>query len=116
MSGGRLGRLRKGAEFDSAFSKGSVMNGPLLVVRVVPNELARSRWGFAVGKKLVPKASRRNLVRRRMREAVRSLDITAGLDVVVVAKAGALDAGLPALKLAIGTQIGRFIDSQGRLE
>ena len=56
MASRPLGRLRKGREFDTAYSKGTVTNGPLFVVRVFPNGLGHNRWGFAVGKKLAPSA------------------------------------------------------------
>ncbi|MGE0601036.1 MAG: ribonuclease P protein component [Dehalococcoidia bacterium] len=108
MPRGRLGRLRKGAEFDSVFSKGSVVNGPLLVVRVSPNGGTLSRWGFAVGKKLVPKATGRNLLRRRLREAARAIVLSRGLDVVVVARFGAREASVLELEGALRKQLSKL--------
>ena len=87
-----LGRLRKGREFDRVYSEGTVFNGPLFVVRVVPNGLEESRWGFAVGKKLAPKAVVRNRTRRRLREGVRSTGAPGGLDSVVTARGRLLEA------------------------
>ncbi len=101
MAGRRLGRLKKGSEFDSTYAKGSVFNGPLFVVRSVPNGLNRNRWGFAVGKKLVPKATGRNRVRRRLRAAAACADLPTGYDVVVTAKARVLHATFGDLERAM---------------
>lgn len=98
MAGRKLGRLRKGSEFDSTYAKGSVFNGPLFVVRSVPNGLKSNRWGFAVGKKLVPKATGRNRVRRRLRAAAASVEFPGGFDIIVTAKAKALMATFPELE------------------
>lgn len=94
----RARRLRKGVEFDTAYQKGTVERGPLLLVRVRPNGLGRDRWGFAVGKRLVKLAHDRNRVRRRLREAaLRVPQGSTGRDIVVVAREGALTASLDAL-------------------
>ena len=82
----RRGRLRKGREFNEAYEQGTVSSGPFFVIRVRRNGLACTRAGYAVGKKLVPLATSRNQVRRRLREALRALELPAGLDVIVSAK------------------------------
>ena len=64
-----LGRLRKGPEFDDAYREGTVLNGPLFVLRKRANALNHDRWGFAVGKKLAPHAVVRNRTRRQLRAA-----------------------------------------------
>lgn len=87
-----LGRLRKGREFDRVYSEGTVINGPLFVVRAAPNELGVCRWGFAVGKKLAPSAVVRNRTRRRLREAARLSPMPAGFDIVLTARGKLLDA------------------------
>lgn len=92
-----LGRLRKGREFDHVYEKGTVSSGPFFVIRALPNELDGARAGFAVGKKLVPLATRRNLVRRRLRGALRAAGVPGGLDVIVSAKSA-----------AVGAEYGRF--------
>ncbi|WP_322796675.1 ribonuclease P protein component [Tepidiforma sp.] len=94
----RARRLRKGVEFDTAYQKGTVERGPLLVVRVVPNGLGRDRWGFAVGKRLVKLAHDRNRARRRLREAaLRVQPGGTGRDIVVVAREAALTASIEEL-------------------
>lgn len=93
----RTRRLRKGTEFDTAYSKGTVVGSPLLAVRYVPNGLDVTRWGFAVGKRLAKRAVVRNRTKRRIREIARGLDVANGFDVIVVARAPALVAGHAAL-------------------
>lgn len=97
----RAQRLRKGTEFDTAFSKGTAVGGPLLVVRVCPNGLGVTRWGFAVGKKLAPHAVVRNRTKRVIREAARGLAVQQGYDIIVVARQPALAASLQDLRTAI---------------
>ncbi len=94
----RSRRLRKGPEFDTAYQKGTVVRGPLLVVRVSSNGLGRDRWGVAVGRRLVPLAHDRNRVRRRLREAARAAAREErGRDIIVVAREGAVTASVAEL-------------------
>lgn len=97
----RAHRLRKGSEFDTVYRKGTVVGGPLLVIRHLPNELGHARWGFAVGKRLAKQAVVRNRVRRRLREAARALEGVGGADIVVTARPGALEASYTDLMRAL---------------
>lgn len=92
MAGDALGRLRKGREFDRVYAEGTVVGGPLFVVRALANDGEAARWGFAVGKKLAPGAVVRNRVRRRLREAARLVGTFGSFDVVVTARPGVLGA------------------------
>lgn len=92
MAGNRLGRLRKGREFDSVYAEGIVIGGPLFVVRAKRSRGSGTRWGFAVGKKLAPKAVVRNRVRRRLRSAVRTVGAPLDVDVVLTARPRLLEA------------------------
>lgn len=98
---GRLGRLRKGDTFDTVYREGAVVGGPLLVLRVRPNGLEETRWGFAVGKRLEKRAVGRNRLRRRLREAARLAGAQPGLDIVVTARAGSLEASFATLLQAL---------------
>ena len=98
----RTRRLKKGDEFDTAYKEGIVVGGPFLVVRAVRNGLEVTRWGFAVGKRIAPHAVERNRTKRRMREIARVLPVQGGWDVIVVAKAPALEASREDLVAAIG--------------
>ena len=88
----RVNRLRKGSEFDTAYSKGTVIGGPLLVVRWLPNEAGVPRWGFAVGKRLSKQAVKRNRTKRRLKSVADSLVMRQSIDIVVTARNGAIEA------------------------
>ena len=88
----RAARLRKGDEFDTVSSKGTVVNGPLLALRYIPNDVGRVRWGFAVGKRTAKLATDRNRTKRRLREAAERVLLIRSLDIVVTARHGASQA------------------------
>ena len=98
------GRLRKGAQFDTAFEQGTAFSGPLFVVRVRANGAGVLRVGYAVRKRLLPHATGRNRVRRRLRAATRAAGLPAGFDVVIVARGGAITASFE--QLVSGVQAG----------
>lgn len=97
----RTQRLRKGDEFDTAYREGTVVGGPLLVLRHLDRDTGTVRWGFAVGKRLARHAVDRNRAKRRLREAARQVSVPPGHDIILTARAGALTADFPTLKAAI---------------
>lgn len=94
-------RLRKGAEFDTVYRKGTVIGGPFLVLRVLPNDLGYTRWGFAVGKKIAKRATQRNFNRRRLKAAADQANATVPADIIVTARKEALDATYDELRHAL---------------
>lgn len=88
----RAHRLPKGSAFDRAYREGTVVGGPLLVLRHLQTDGEATRWGFAVGKRISKRAVVRNRIRRRLREAARTLAVPEGYDIVVTARARTLDA------------------------
>lgn len=103
----RARRLRKGSEFDTVYQKGTVTGGPLFVLRHRENGGDVTRWGFAVGKRLSKKATVRNRLKRRMREAARLLEVKPGVDIVVTARQGALEAGFADIQAALAHALRR---------
>ena len=99
--------LPKGEAFDRAYRQGTVAHGPLLVVRWIPNEEGRTRWGFAVGKRLSKKAVERNRLRRQLKAAAGVFPVREGYDVVVTARQPALGATFSALDAALKRQLTR---------
>jgi ribonuclease P protein component len=92
-------RLTASKRFSQLYHEGSSMANNLLVVRVLPNGLEHSRFGFVVSKR-IGNAVIRNRVRRRLREAVRLTPVKAGWDAVFIARRGAEKAKYQQLKQA----------------
>lgn len=99
-------RLRRRRDFASAYRRGKAQSSALLVIRINPNDLEVTRWGFVAGK-VVGGAVVRNRVKRRLREAARSLDVTGGLDIVVGARKPAAEANYARLRDAMVTLLKR---------
>jgi ribonuclease P protein component len=83
----RIYRLRQRSRFDQIRREGKCWAAPLVVLCVLPNDLAWSRFGFSASRR-VGKAVVRNRVRRRMREVVRlrQTGIAPGWDLVFIAR------------------------------
>lgn len=79
------------------FQAGRHNGGRLLAVRSVRNDLAWSRFAYSIPRR-VGGAVVRNRLRRRLREALRSLPLHEGFDVVVVARPEAAAASFHALR------------------
>ncbi len=93
-------RLRRRKEFDAVFRQGRTWANELVVLRILPNQLDHNRYGFVTSKRL-GKAVLRNLVRRRLREGLRSLPLRPGWDVVISAKTKAARASFQELTGAV---------------
>lgn len=83
----RSSRLRRNEDFQRVRREGRSFAAPWLVLMVARNELATTRYGFAVGKR-IGKAVVRNRVKRRLREVLRLRrdTVAAGWDVVLIAR------------------------------
>jgi ribonuclease P protein component len=95
----RQARLRRSADFDRTLRSGRRAASDYLALFVSDNELGRPRVGLAVSRKL-GNAVVRNRIKRRLREVVRPLVTRAkgGRDVVIVARARAVDAEIARLR------------------
>lgn len=78
-------RIRSRKEFNDIYTHGKNFSNSLVVFKCLPNERAYSRAAFSVGKKL-GKATRRNRVKRLMREALRSLEVKPGWDLLFISR------------------------------
>ena len=74
--------------FSQIHQQGRSVANNLLVVRILPNGLDHSRFGFMVSKRL-GNAVARNKVKRRLREVVRQAQVKPGWDAVFIARRGA---------------------------
>ncbi len=64
-------RLQKKKDIDRVFRKGKSFREDSLVLKTTKNDLGFSRFGFVVSQKVAKKASVRNKIKRRLREAVK---------------------------------------------
>ena len=84
-------RLRKSGDFAALRAERKSWSDGLLVLRTRRNETDVSRFGFSVSKR-IGKAHVRNRTKRRLREAVRSLPVVEGNDILLIARQGAAEA------------------------
>lgn len=85
-----INRLKKEKDFERVFKKGKGFQESFLILRIAKNNLKDSRFGFIVAKSFSKKAVERNLIKRRLREAVRKRlkDISRSVDGVFIARPG----------------------------
>lgn len=98
----RPSRLRQNQDFQRVRREGRSWTTAWVVLVAAPNDLDRSRFGFAVGKR-IGKAVARNRVKRRLREAVRLRRVLAppGWDLLFIAREPALEASFDQLDRAV---------------
>lgn len=87
----RAERLRQRRDFAAVYRRGRLYRGDLLVLRTLRTDAQVSRFGFTAGVAL-GNAVARNRLKRRLREAVRSLAVAPGWDVVINGRRGAAEA------------------------
>ncbi len=85
--------LKKNRDFQKVYKKGKSYANRLLVMYVLENDLQKNRFGISVSKK-VGNSVVRHHVTRLLRESYRLQEemFNSGLDIVVIARAGAKEA------------------------
>lgn len=84
-------RLRRSAEVRAVLSHGLATHGAHAVLRCRRREDdGPSRWTVSAGRRVGP-AVRRNRAKRRLRAVLRELPLVEGADLVVIARASAVD-------------------------
>lgn len=84
-------RLTGSTRFSQIHREGRASANRLLVLKSLPNDIDRSRFGILVGKRS-GNAIVRNRVKRRLREVLRREPVVAGWDIVIIARRPAADA------------------------
>ena len=93
-------RLKHREEFARVMRQGRAQSNHLLLLRAAPNQLKTSRFGYAVSKQ-VGTAVVRNLVRRRIREVVRHMQVKSGWDMVIIPRKASAAVSFQALKASL---------------
>ena len=108
-------RLRRKADFDAVFREGVSAASGVLALRTRARDAAAAgepcRFGFAISAKLGG-AVKRNRVRRRLRESTRQLNAAGecqGLDAVVIARQGAVEADFAQLDATLRRLVRRSL-------
>lgn len=96
-------RLAKEQDFKLLARKGRPASLDLFSAKVLPNNLAHSRFGIVISAKVSKKAVVRNLIKRRLAEVIRlNLNqIKPGYDVMILVKAVAVGKDYPQLEQAL---------------
>jgi ribonuclease P protein component len=86
----KIYRLRKKKDFENVYKKGRSFKQGFLFLKFLNNNSGVSRIGIVVSKKVALRATVRNLIKRRIRAAVKELvpNIKQGQDIVISALSG----------------------------
>ena len=97
-------RLRKKEDIERVFRRGRSVYGDFVTLRTLPNATEVSRATVVAGLKVHKKATRRNAVKRRVREVLRRHwgGIKPGCDVAILVKSEALKASFQDLEKDVG--------------
>jgi len=85
----RKHRIVNDKDFDHTFRFGRVVSGRNTVLKILPNNIGKTRFGVAISAKKFPLAVTRNKIKRAMfsEAASVSADFKTGCDIVMVAQA-----------------------------
>jgi ribonuclease P protein component len=88
--------LTKRAQFGLVYDEGSSWVSKTVLIKVLPNGLDLSRYGFTVSRR-VGKAVVRNRVKRLLREILRQTQLQPGWDIIFIARSPAARASYASL-------------------
>lgn len=85
-----LNPLKNKKDFDRVFKKGKGLNKDFLLLKFLPNDLAKNRVGIIVSQKVSKKAPVRNKIKRRLKTALSAnlAQTKPGFDIILMALPG----------------------------
>lgn len=92
--------LTKPRQFTSVYNQGNSWVSKLVSMKVLPNNLAYSRYGFSINKR-VGNAITRNKLKRRFRECLRTMSLKPGWDIIFIARPVLADTDYIKLRMTI---------------
>ena len=98
--------LTKPREYQDVHRRGRSWSSNAVVLKVIPNGLDFSRYGFSVSKR-VGKAVVRNRVKRRLREIMRTRKLVPGQDLVIVARTVAAESSYSTMESSVNSLLKR---------
>lgn len=94
--------LRKSTDFDGVFTDGDRLSSSALTIHYRPNHVVHARLGLGVARRVSRKATRRNQIKRVLRETFRaSVAALPAFDIVVVVRPAAAELSNAALRAAL---------------
>ena len=105
-------RLTEAAQFTAVFKTATrKVSGRYFLILARENQLEHARLGLVVGKKNVPKAIRRNRLKRLLRNSFRlNQDLLAGLDIVILARSDIRGIENRTITENLGRQLGELVN------
>ncbi len=109
----KVNRLKKNKDFERVFKKGQIFKEDFLVLKIFPNNLKSSRFGFIVSQKVSKKAVLRNKIKRWLKAAILSqlkngAKIQKPADIVIIVRPGARIKDFPEIKEIIKKIFNRY--------
>ena len=98
--------LTKPEQYALVYNKGSSWISSLVVMKVLPNGLSLSRYGFSVSRR-IGKAVVRNRVKRLLREILRQTPLQSGWDIIFIARPAAATADYATLEKSVNDLLSR---------
>ena len=106
-------RLRSSQRIGEIFKKGKYTHGKFLLIKYLPNQEERAQVAISVGIKLFKQATKRNRIKRLIREAVKkNLTKLPKQDILIIAKPNIdISISLKELQTDLGTVLKQVIPS-----